>query len=119
MTWMAGSAAGHGGDREDGARYQNGMRALFLCLMLVSLGGCNALVRQDSDFFEEAGAAPDRFDADNQTCQSQADDYVAYDLKGMSGTHYDRNRAFNAVYVRCMKDRGYRPRPYLENLLPG
>lgn len=94
------------------------MRALFLCLMLISLAGCDALVRQDDDSFEAAGVAPDRFDSDDQACRGQAGDYASYDVRGMSGTRYDRNRAFNAVYSRCMKGRGYRERPYVENLLP-
>ena len=94
------------------------MRALFLCLAFLSLAGCNALVRQDGDFFEAAGVPPDRFDMDDQACRGQADDYVAYDLRGMSGTRYDRNRAFNAVYARCMKSRGYRDRPHYRNWLP-
>jgi hypothetical protein len=43
---------------------------------------------------------------------------VGYDIHGMSGTRYDKNRAFNAVYARCMRGRGYRPRPYYKNWLP-
>jgi len=97
------------------------MRALFLCLLLspLMLGGCNALIRQDGDNFEAAGVTPAQFDRDDNDCRTQATDYVSYDLHGMSGTGYDQNRAFNAVYGRCMRGRGYRPRPYYENWLPG
>ena len=96
------------------------MRALFLCLMLspLMLAGCNAITRQDGDFFEAAGAPQAQFDNDDQDCRIKAADYVGYDLRGMSGTRYDQNRAFNAVYSNCMIGRGYRPRPYYQNWLP-
>jgi hypothetical protein len=106
---------------EESARKAKVMRALFLCLMLSSpiLAGCDALTHQDGDSFEAAGVTPAKFDGDDQNCRMQAADYVSYDLHGMSGTHYDQNRAFNAVYSRCMRALGYRPRPYFKNLLPG
>ena len=96
------------------------MRMLFLGLVLSSLmlSGCNALTRKDGDAFEAAGARPARFDGDDQYCRARAEDYASYDLSGMSGTRYDQNRAFNTVYSRCMRSKGYRPRPYVENLLP-
>ena len=96
------------------------MRALFLCLALpaLMLASCNALSRQDGDYFEAAGVPSAQFDNDDQDCRSQAETYVGYDLHGMSGTRYDQNRAFNAVYARCMTGHGYRPRPYYENWLP-
>jgi hypothetical protein len=96
------------------------MRALFLCLMLTPLvlSGCNALSRQDGDYFEAAGASPAQFDSDDQNCRAQAADYVGYDIHGMSGTRYDKNRAFNATYARCMRAHGYRGRPYYKNWLP-
>lgn len=107
-------------DKKYGARYDTGMRALFLCLLLAPLllAGCNALTRQNGDYFEATGIPPAQFNSDDQNCQSQAADYAGYDLHGMSGTHYDQNRAFNATYVRCMRARGYRPRPYYKNWLP-
>lgn len=97
------------------------MRALFLCLLLspLVLAGCNALTRQDGDNFEAAGVSQSQFDNDDQDCRAQAGGYTSYDLRGMSGTRYDQNRAFNAVYAHCMRGRGYRPRPYYENWLPG
>jgi hypothetical protein len=106
---------------KEGARKAKAMRALFLCLMLspLALAGCDALIHQNGDSFEAAGVAPAKFDGDDQACRMKADDYVGYDLHGMGGTPYDRNRAFNAVYSRCMRALGYRPRPYYENLLPG
>ena len=96
------------------------MRALFLCLMLspLMLAGCNALTRQDGDYFEAAGVPQAQFDGDDQNCRMQAADYVGYDLHGMGGTRYDKNRAFNATYARCMRGHGYRPRPYYKNWLP-
>ena len=95
------------------------MRALFLCLLLAPLlAGCNALTHQDGDSFEAANVPPAQFDQDDQDCRMKAADYVGYDLRGMSGTRYDRNRAFNATYSRCMTARGYRPRPYYRNWLP-
>jgi uncharacterized protein YceK len=96
------------------------MRALLLCLMFSSLmlSGCNAIMRQDGDSFEAAGVPPAQFDKDDQDCQMKAADYISYDLHGMGGTHYDQNRAFNAVYSNCMTSRGYRPRPYYQNWLP-
>jgi len=96
------------------------MRALFLCLMLspLLLSGCNALVHQNGDFFEAAGVPQDQFDRDDQNCRTQADDHVSYDLAGGSGTRYDQNRVFNAVYSRCMRAHGYKARPYYENWLP-
>jgi hypothetical protein len=99
------------------------MRALFLCLILFSslatLAGCNSLVRQDGDNFEASGVSPDRFERDDETCRLQADDYLTFDVHGMGGTRYRQNRTYNAVYGRCMTARGYRPRPYIKNLLPG
>lgn len=96
------------------------MRAFFLCLVLspLMLAGCNALSRQGGDNFEAAGVPQAQFDNDDQDCRTQATDFVSYDLHGMGGTRYDKNRAFNTVYSRCMRGRGYRPRPYYENWLP-
>ena len=95
------------------------MRALFLGLLLC-LAGCTSIMRPGSDVFEASGAAPDRFENDDAACRQQGDDYLAYDVRAQDlGTRYDRNRAFNAIYGRCMTGRGYRRRPYLKNLLPG
>lgn len=110
-------------DRDDKSgkpRYHTGVRAFFLCLMLspLVLGGCDALTHLDGDNFEAAGVPVAQFDNDDESCRMQAIDYVSYDLTGMGGTGYDHNRAFNAVYSRCMRALGYRPRPYYENLLP-
>jgi hypothetical protein len=93
------------------------MRALFLFPVLIVLAGCSSLVRVGGDGFEAANVPPERFEADNQACGMQADDYLAYDVRGMEGTRYQKNRAYNAIYGRCMTARGYRPRPYIENLL--
>jgi hypothetical protein len=53
-----------------------GMRALFLCLMLVpslaALAGCSSLVRKDGDFFEASGVPPDQFERDDENCRLQA-----------------------------------------------
>jgi hypothetical protein len=96
------------------------MRALFLCLLLVPvLASCNAITRQDGDYFEAAGVPAAQFDNDDQDCRIKAADYVSYDAHGMGGTRYDKNRAFNATYSSCMTARGYRPRPYYRNWLPG
>jgi len=102
------------------ARKGYGMRALFLCLMFSSalLAGCNAITRANGDSFEAADVEPGKFDRDDQDCRMKASDYVSYDLHGMSGTHYDQTRAYNAVYTSCMTGLGYRPRAYTENLLP-
>jgi hypothetical protein len=94
------------------------MRALFLCLALTALAGCSSLVRQDGDYFEASGVSQERFEADNNACHAQADDYLSYGLHGMDGTRYQQNRTFNTIYGRCMKARGYRSRPYWKNLLP-
>lgn len=101
------------------ARYQIGMRALFLCLAVLTLTGCNSIMRVSGDNFEAAGIAPGRFENDNQTCRIQAEDYLAYDLRGMEGTRYRRTRAYNATYRRCMTALGYRDRPYYHNWFPG
>ena len=99
------------------------MRALFLARVLVCalavplLAGCSAVVRQNGDYFE-AGADPGRFQQDTEACDGQARDYVSYTLRGMDGTGYDRNRAYNGVYGQCMARRGYAPRPYSRNWLP-
>jgi hypothetical protein len=90
----------------------------FALLFLVVLAGCNSIARQNGDYFQ-AGADIGRFEADDQACAVAASDYTSYDLHGMDGTFYDRNRAYNAVYGRCMRARGYTPRPYARNwLLP-
>ncbi len=96
------------------------MRAFFLCLAFAALAGCSSLIRQGGDGFEASGVSPEQFEADNNACGLQADDYLAYDIHGMAeGTRYEKNRIYNAVYGRCMRARGYRPRPYFKNLLPG
>lgn len=101
----------------EGARYQTGMRALFLFPVLILLAGCNSLTRVGGDGFEASSVPPGRFEIDTQACGMQADDYLAYDLRGMEGTRYQRNRTYNAIYGRCMTARGYQPRPYIKNLL--
>ena len=94
------------------------MRALFLLpLLLPLLAGCNAIARVNGDYFV-AGPDVGRFDADNQACGIAANDYVSYDLRGMGGTPYDQNRAYNGVYARCMAERGHAPRAYSRNWLP-
>ena len=101
------------------ARYQIGMRALFLCLAFLTLAGCNSLMHVSGDNFEATGVDPGLFGSDNQACRIQADDFLAYDVHGMDGTRYQRNRTYNGVYRRCMTARGYRDRPYYRNWLPG
>ncbi len=95
------------------------MRVLFLVsvLALPFLAGCNSIARENGDYFQ-AGADVGSFEADAQSCGTTARDHVAYDLTGMGGTFYDQNRAYNAVFGRCMRARGYAPRPYSRNWLP-
>ena len=95
------------------------MRALFLSALCLLLAGCNSLVRVDGDNFEAARVSPSQFELDTGACQAEADNFLAYDVRGMEGTRYQKNRAFNAIYRRCMTARGYRSRPYYKNLLPG
>jgi hypothetical protein len=97
---------------------KNALAATLLIFVGCSgVAGCDSLVRENSDNFETGNVSPDRFEADDQACQVSASDYVDSDLRGMSGTIYQINRSFNAVYSRCMTSRGYRPRPYIKNLL--
>jgi hypothetical protein len=95
------------------------MRVLLLAfaLALPFLAGCNSIARENGDYFQ-AGADAGRFEADAQACAITAGDYTSYDLHGMDGTFYDRNRAYNDVYGRCMRARGHAPRPYSRNWLP-
>jgi hypothetical protein len=93
------------------------MRALFLFPALALLAGCTSIARENGDYFE-AGADVAHFQADDMACASEARDHTSYDLSGMDGTPYDLNRAYNAVYGRCMRARGHRPRPYYQNWLP-
>jgi len=95
------------------------MRALFLVcvLALPLLAGCDAITRHNGDYFE-AGADVGRFEQDDQACGVMADTESSYTLRGLDGTGYDRNRVFNDVYGRCMRGRGYAPRPYSKNWLP-
>jgi len=95
------------------------MRALFLVplLSVFLLTGCGSLFRHNGDDFEAAGADPLRFEADEQACTVVAGERTSYDVMGMDGTGYDRTRAFNAVYDRCMHGRGYAPRSIVENWL--
>jgi hypothetical protein len=106
------------GDRKERARYHIGMRALSLSLLCLALAGCNSLTRVGSDGFEASRVSPAQWEEDTSACQIEADSYLAYDARGMEGTRYQKNRAFNAVYGRCMRARGYKPRPYYKNLLP-
>jgi hypothetical protein len=89
---------------------------LSVLLSLVLLAGCASIARENGDYFQ-AGADVNRFEADDQACATQARDTANYNLKAMSGTIYDQNRAYNAVYGRCMTGRGHAPRPYFKNWL--
>ena len=95
------------------------MRAPFLVLACLVVAGCSSLIRLGGDGFEASRVSPAQFEEDTSACQIEADSYLAYDVRGMEGTRYQKNRAFNAVYGRCMRARGYRSRPYYKNLLPG
>jgi len=94
------------------------MRALMIACALCLLGGCDTLVRENGDYFQAGTANSGRFEAANLACDAQARDYIAYDVSGAAGTDYDRNRAYNTAYRRCMADRRYSPRPYWKNFLP-
>jgi len=94
------------------------MRALVFVCALCLLGGCDTLVRENGDYFQVEAAHPGRFELANQACATEARDFIAYDVRGASGTGYDRNRAYNATLRRCMAARGYQPRPYWKNFLP-
>ena len=94
------------------------MRALVIVCALCLLGGCDALVRQDGDYFQAGAANPGRFELANQACGIEAGDYAAYDTRGMAGGSHDQNRAYNTALRRCMAGRGYSPRPYWKNFLP-
>ena len=94
------------------------MRALVIVCALCLLNGCDAVVRENSDYFQAGTANPGHFEAAAQACGIEASDYVAYNVRGMSGTSYDQNRAYNAAYRRCMAGRGFRSRPYWKNFLP-
>ena len=94
------------------------MRALLAAMALTVLAGCTSVERLGSDGFYPGGVTAERFGADTAACQVQADNYLAYDLKAQGGTRYDQNRLFNATYGRCMRVLGYRPRSYVQNLLP-
>ncbi len=94
------------------------MRALFLVPLLV-LAGCNSITRQNGDYFQTAGVDPARFSADDQACGQLSAEYVAYDVRGMDGSSYQRTRNYNALYVRCMRGLGYVPQAYATNWLPG
>ena len=95
------------------------MRALCLLSVLVLplLAGCNSIARQNGDYFQASGDIG-RFEADASACGVEAGDYTSYDLHGMDGTFYDRNRAYNDVYGRCMTGRGHARRAYSSNWLP-
>ena len=95
------------------------MRAFFLvcALALPLLAGCDAIVRQNGDYFE-AGADAGRFEQDGQACGVIADtEYSPIPCAALEGTGYDQNRAYNAVYGRCMTGRGYAPRAYCQELV--
>ena len=87
------------------------MRALFLVLLcLPALAGCDAIVRHNGDYFE-AGTDAGRFELMIRPVASSPIPRAPMTLRGMDGTGYDRNRAFNDVYGRCMTGRGYAPVP--------
>ncbi len=93
------------------------MRALFLVpFVALTLAGCSAIARQNGDYFQ-AGADVNRFQADDQACATRARDTIDYNLTAMKGTTWDLNRAYNAVYGRCMTAAGHAPRPYFRNWL--
>ena len=94
------------------------MRVLAAGLVLLLAGGCTSLVRQGSDGFYPGGVTAERFAGDNEACRVQANDHLAYDQEVQGGTRYARTRVFNDTYGRCMRALGYRPRPYLRNLVP-
>jgi hypothetical protein len=94
------------------------MRALFLLPLCLALLGCESLVHTGSDGFEVGSHGVEVFEADDQACTTAANDLLSYDVQLMDATSYERNRAFNGVYERCMTARGHQPRPYLANVLP-
>ena len=94
------------------------MRALFLLPLVLALAGCDSITRPAADGFEVGAGGFEAFEADAQACQTQADDRVNYDVRYIDTTRYARNRAFNAIYGRCMTGLGHAPRPYLKNVLP-
>ena len=98
------------------------MRALFLVPLLLPLGlallGCESVSRTGADGFEVGARGFEAYERDAQDCQTRSDDALSYDVRLMDVTRYARNRAFNQIYARCMTGRGYRPRAYIQNLLP-
>jgi hypothetical protein len=95
------------------------MRAHFLFSACLVVAGCNSVARLSGDNFEASHVPPGQFEDDTGACQRQADTFLAYDVRIMGTTRYEKNRAFNAVFGRCMRARGYRSRSYYKNLLPG
>lgn len=93
------------------------MRVLLLAACLL-LGGCDSIMRLDSDSFSMGSGDYDRFARDARLCNKAAGDRVSYDPVLQMGTHYARNRAFNRAYSDCMTGHGHAPRPYYKNWLP-
>jgi hypothetical protein len=98
------------------------MRALFLVPLLLPLGlallGCESVSRTGADGFEVGPGGAEAYELDAQACQTRSNDVLSYDVRLMDASRYARNRAFNSLYAACMTKRGYRPRAYLENVLP-
>jgi hypothetical protein len=94
------------------------MRRLLLPLCLFLLAGCGNVVYLDSDSFEIGAATPERFEADGEACRNQAGIFIATDPRALEDGNFERHRDYNRVFTACMTARHYRPRPYLQNLLP-
>jgi hypothetical protein len=94
------------------------MRALILLPVCLALWGCQSITRYSGDNFEVGAGGIQAFDDDNKACGIVADEAVSYDVRMAGSTSYERNRAYNRVYARCMTARGHRRRPYYVNFLP-
>ena len=96
------------------------LRVVLLCAFVQAFDGFDlGTIGMAAPSLSKAwGVPPAQFDNDDQACRMKAADHISYDPQGMGGTRYDQNRAFNAVYSRCMAAHGYRPRPYYRNWLP-
>ncbi|HEX3754731.1 MAG TPA: hypothetical protein VHV26_06610 [Rhizomicrobium sp.] len=94
------------------------MRAVLILPIFLGLLGCNSIVRKDGDWINPQGHTAEQFESDDRACEAAAAEHLTYDVTLMNATSYDRDRAFNTVYLHCMTSRRYTERPYWKNWLP-
>ncbi len=92
------------------------LKACALIAGVLLLAGCESFGDLTSDAFDPGAATQSKFVFDNEHCRAAAEEYISYDIHGITGSHTDRHEMFNSAYTHCMKQNGYARRDGLPNI---